>query len=157
MARHPCAPTATMIITRMLARPTDTTARIGLSAESLSASARGSTDTGGEASTAADSMDVVSGGLGLVAAALPDEAVSRAAGSPDADQLAADSVAALARSAVVQAAEATVAADFMEAVDFTVAAEATAAGIAKTSRTEIRSTNPTADGICRRPFPFSIS
>jgi hypothetical protein len=73
-------------------------------------------------------MDVVStDGLGSAGAALSDEAVSLAAGSPDADRLAAASVAALARSAAVQAA------DFMEAAGSMAVAEATVAGIAKTS------------------------
>lgn len=120
-----------MIITRTLVRPTDTTARIGSWAESSSVPARGSTVTGGEASADAASMDVDLGGLGLVAAALPDEVASRVAGSLGAEQLAAASAGVLADFAAASAA------DFMEAVDSTAAAgsmvaEATEADIGKT-------------------------
>jgi hypothetical protein len=48
-------------------------------------------------------------------------------------------------------------ADSTEAVGSMAVAEATAADTAKTSRTEIRSMNQTADGICRRPFFFFYS
>jgi hypothetical protein len=138
MARHPYAPTATMIIIRTLVRPTVTTARIGLSAESLSAPARGSTDIGGEAFmavvTMAGATTVVVDSAIAVAADSGLEVSAATAGSA----VVADSTVAqvagfmvAADSAATQVAGFTVAAGSMEAVEVMGVAEATSADTAK--------------------------
>jgi hypothetical protein len=75
-----------------------------------------------------------------------------------AEDLDAEASAATAGSAVVTgsavAAVSTAVADFTVAAVSMAVVAATAADTAKTSRTEIRSMNQTADGICRRPFFF---